>query len=63
MQLIHLTLDPRNIAGEIDLVAENLTGLGGDTEGVQCACDNAGGLFLVIEDGQHGGTDSSSKGR
>lgn len=54
MQLIDLAANPRNLAGKVNLIAQNLSCRRVRPQGVQRAAHDGAGLLLVIEDGEDG---------
>lgn len=55
MQLIHLAMDPGDLTREIHLIAQQLPRPRICAERIKRGGDYRGGLFLVVEDGEHGG--------
>lgn len=56
MQLVNLSTDIRDLAGEINLVAQDLSGQRIRSQRVHCASHDGRILLLVIEDGEGGGS-------
>jgi len=52
MQLVQFAADPRHLAIEVDLVAQQVADRGTRAERVQDGGDGAGAGFLVVEDGE-----------
>lgn len=61
VQLVHLAVDPGDLVLEVDLVAEQLAGLGGGAQGVERAGDDGRGHLLVVEDGDAAGCDDGEE--
>jgi len=63
MQLVQLATDPGDLAGEVDLVAQDGSRLGVRAQRVQRRGRHAGRLLLVVEDGGRAAGDEGEEER
>ena len=61
LQLVHLTVDPRDLVPEVDVVAQQLARLLVGPQGVQRRRDDGRGHLLVVEDGDGAGGDDGGE--